>query len=263
MPRHFGPNITIDGRRLARFQSIYESNVNESLLSIMMFRTGRALIEYIWTAPHRLHIVPFPPIDQNADSTAGDMRHSTMRGVPVYSHGERTGELGSGRGTRSTIRYTPSLFPVELLPRWDRVAMRNWQRRIHHFPIDAGLETDEVLFHELVHAAEHMRGLIDRSPLGHEFDTVAEFHAILVANLLARERNRPARQDHWGHENAESPTALLPDEDEFWRRVEIFRARHPAFAAALARIDIEGNPFGGRAVYRLLHEPWPDELPPF
>jgi len=260
--RHFGPNITIDGRSLPRLQSIWEAGVNDALLAILMYRTGRALIEYIWTAPRRLRIVPYPASDQNADATADDMRASTAAGLPLYSNGRRTGGFGSGRGTRSTIRYTPWLFPVELLPRWDRVATRNWERRLHRQPVAAGFETDEVLLHELVHAAEHMRGLIDRAPLGHGFDTVAEFYAILVANLLGRERNRPVRESHHGHQNAANPTALLPDEDEFWRRVETFRARHPRLSAALSAIPVDGNPFVGRAAYHL-RQPWPSELPPF
>jgi hypothetical protein len=264
VPRQFGPNITIDGRHLPRMQSLYEAQVNDALLSIMMFRTGRAVIEYVWSAPHRLRIVPYLAADQNADATA-EAHPATMRGRPVYSNGRRVAGVGTGRGTRVVIHYTPWLFPTEVLPRWDPIATRNWIRRRNPPPrrVDAGDEMDEVLLHELVHASEDMRGLLDASPLGHGFDSVTEFHAILVANLLARERSRPARQDHSGNQSAPSPTALFPDENEFWRRVETFRQRHAALAAALAEIDVEGNPFVGRAAYRLLHPPWPSELPPF
>lgn len=266
MPRHFGSNITIDGRRLPRLQSIYEGSVNEALLSMMMYRTGRAVVEYVWTAPRRLRIVPYGGSDQNSDAEPADWSNATLPHARVYDGSgrwRRSWGRGTGRGTSVVLHYTPWDFPAELLPRWDRIAMRNWQRQLQRQVVDAGDETDETLIHELVHAAEQMRGRLDCSPLGHNFDTVTEFHAILVTNLLARERNRPARLNHHGSRSAADPIALFPNENEFWQRVETFRARHPDLAAALAEIDIEGNPFVGRAAYRLLHQPWPSELPPF
>jgi hypothetical protein len=144
------------------------------------------------------------------------------------------------------LRYTPWIFPTETLPGWDPVASRNWQAVLGWQPVAAGLEADEVLLHEMVHAFEQMRGRMDATRLGYDFDTLSEFHAILVVNLFARERSRPSRQNHHAFNAAASQDSIIPNANEFWRRVDTFRLRHRDLAKDLAGVPVPGNPFRGR-----------------
>lgn len=260
MARQFGRNIRIIGNSLGQLRVTYESQVNECLLSLMMFRTGKAVIEHIWRAHRNIRIVPWHSTQENAEADADDDNAATVRGEPVRDGTGRhhaSWGVGTGRGSGSIVRFTPWIFPTETLPRFDPIAMHNWEAVLGWQPAAAGREADEVLLHELFHALESLYGRASGARLAHGFDTVAEFHAILVVNLMARERLRPARMNHQGHQTAASPIDLIHNEDEFWNRVEVFRGRHRDLAAELAAVPVEGNPFGGRPTFR---EPWPPVL---
>lgn len=257
MARHFGRNIAINGHSVGPLQTVYEGQVHNCLLSIIMFRTGRAVIEHIWRAHRHVTIVPWHSSEENADSAPVDGRGATRAGEPVRdgrARHEPAWGRGTGRGSNSVVRFTPWIFRTEILPRWDPIAMHNWQAVLGWQPVDAGRDMDHVLLHELVHSFEQLYGRVSNAHLGHRLDTVSEFHAILVANLQARERTEPARLNHAGYRTAVSPRDVIPNENEFWALVEVFRLRHRELAADLAAIPVSGNPFGGRAAF---HETWP------
>jgi hypothetical protein len=246
MPVEFGPNITIDGRSAGQLTRIFERQVRDELLSIMMFRTGRAVIRAIEATRRHLRIVPRHGHDQNAGESPWDWEAATMRGVQNRDgggHYHASWGRGTGRGSSATVRYNPWDWNVETLPCWDPIAMRNWRLATGLTPVDPGAETDEVLLHEMIHAMEDMRGRGDRRPVGHGFDIVAEFNAILVVNVLSAERSRDARLNHAGHAAAPGQQSIIPSAPEFWTRVRDFVSRHRDLAKDLAAVPVNGNPF--------------------
>jgi len=259
MARTFGRNIIIDGRptpetNTPRLRALFEQEVNDCLLDLLMFRTGRAVLDAIGGARHRVRIIPWGRIQENAEAEARDPQAATRRGAPVRDgDGRRVRGLGqgTGRGSGVLVRFTPWIHRTERLPRWDPQAVASWLAVPQGpQPVLAGWEPDEVLLHELVHALEMVTGQADGTPLDHLLDTVAEFNAIVVVNLLARERSRPFQRDHRSDREVLVPTGVHPLEGEFWRLVEEFRARHPVLCQQLAAIPVDGNPFGGQAQYR-------------
>jgi hypothetical protein len=242
---NFG-RIIINGHAAGSVATNYEDQVKGILLSIMMFSTGRAVIRAIESSHRRLHIVPRQATNQNAFTHPSNYRDATNAGEPVHDgmgrHRQEWG-VGTGHGTPSLIRYTPWVFPNDMLPRWDAIATRNWLAILGWQPVASGLDAEEVLLHEMVHALEQMSGRLSTRRLGYGFDTLSEFHAILVVNVFAREHSRTPRQNHSGFNTAISQSSIIPNQAEFWSRVDAFRVRHPQLAKDLAAVTVWGNPF--------------------
>jgi hypothetical protein len=246
MAVEFGPNITIDGQTAGQLRRLFERQVHGELLSIMMFRTGRAVIAAIEATRRHLRIVPRNLPDQNADESPFDWEAATLRGIENRDGSGNYHSVwgqGTGRGSSVRIRYNPWDWSVETLPCWDPVAMHNWRETLGLVPVDAGAETEEVLLHEMVHAMESMTGRADHRRMVHGFDTVAEFNAILVVNLHSAEQSRGSRLNHSGHATAGGQQTIIPDNAEFWRRVRNFVSRHRGLAKDLAAVPIPDNPF--------------------
>jgi hypothetical protein len=55
--------------------------------------------------------------------------------------------------------------------------------------VGLGLKPDEILFHELVHAAADVIGARSRRTVGADYDDETEFMAILIANIYMSERH--------------------------------------------------------------------------
>jgi len=246
----FGPNISIHGHSAGQLARVFERQVHGELLSILMFRTGRAVIRAIEATRRHLRIVPWHGHSQNAGESPWDWEAATLRGLDVRDgsgvHRSQWGH-GTGRGSSATVRYNPWDWNVETLPCWDPIAMRTWQHATGLAPVNPGDETDEVLLHEMVHALQDMVGRADRRPLGHGFDIVSEFDAIVVVNLQAAERSRPARLNHQQPSvAAASQQSVIPNTAEFWQRVRNFVSRHRDLAKDLAAVVVDGNPFRDR-----------------
>ncbi len=249
MSMDFSHRIHVNGAAAGSLATTYERQVHDNLLSIMMFRTGREVIRAIDATHRRLVIVPRRQLDQNAVAHPLNWRAATVAGEEVRDgagqHRAAWG-YGTGNGSSCILRFTPWLFPAELLPRWDAVAMRTWQAATGSQPVSAGLEMDEVLLHEMVHALEQMTGRQSDRRLGNGFDTVAEFDAILVVNLFIRERNRPARMNHQGFVSAPGQQSIMPNPQQFWDQVRSFVQRQRDLARNLASVPVTGNPFRDR-----------------
>jgi hypothetical protein len=248
MATNFSHQITINGRAAGSDQTTYENSVKDNLISIMMFETGRAVIRAIESTHRRLFIIPRHAQDQNATSTGSNNRDSTIRGDPLRDSSGRVHRewgVGSGHGANSVVRYTPWLFPIDLVPRWDAIATANWLA-LGWGDVAPGLDSEEILLHEMVHSLEHMTGTLSLLPLGYGFDTLSEFHSILVVNLYQREQHRRPRLDHHGFNTAVSQDSIIPSRAEFWQRVDAFRVRHPQLAKDLAAVEAAGNPFRNR-----------------
>ena len=97
-------------------------------------------------------------------------------GVPISD------ARGSGEGSGSTIFFTPGVgFTHEFafIPTYG-----------------PGVQADEVLLHELVHAIRSGHGMLDCGAARDSYDTVDDFVAILFTNIYSSERNRPLRMNH-------------------------------------------------------------------
>jgi hypothetical protein len=54
-----------------------------------------------------------------------------------------------------------------------------------------GMEPEDILFHELVHAVRRLRGVTDRTPTTtHDYVNLEEFTAVLVTNVAINEKNQ-------------------------------------------------------------------------
>jgi hypothetical protein len=228
MSQHFGPNIIVDGSSLgAAAQRHYEAEVMQQLTQILMTQTGRAVIAEIWATRRRLRIVPRPQNERNADSRPLNIRAAFAPGSPVRSGSD--GRVlpalgrGTGRGSRSEIRYTPFRFAADTGPGQPE--------------IDPGAERGAILLHEMVHSLQQMAGGEVRAKWP-GMDTSSEFNAILVTNIYSSERWRTARSHHHGFTPAVDPTGSGVDAG-----LGELRKCLPGLVARLALIDTQFNPF--------------------
>lgn len=116
---------------------------------------------------------------------------SDSRRTPVDETGRTVPGVGpgTGAGTTARVQFSPWMFagPDPWAP-----------------TPGAGDEyapwADEVLVHELVHAAQITRGLCSCVPVGHGYDTFSEFCAVTVQSMYASCRpDGHVRTNHRGH----------------------------------------------------------------
>jgi hypothetical protein len=114
-----------------------------------------------------------------------DIPDAFARGMPLYLSAAKGS--GTGKGANVMIAYSPELW---LAP--DR-------------PKAPGVDPDEVLFHELVHASRQLRGVMLMSPLTGGWGNEEEYLAIIITNLYLSEKDKSLRarsggQPQIGHE---------------------------------------------------------------
>ena len=254
----FGDNIRLTGPRA------WADSVRGQLLVMMMFRTGHAVISEIWAArTHHVTIRPYPHADENADATGASARHETPAGERIRDlDGSTMGTLrGSGRGTSSTVRYTPGRFRADTTLRVPHLGLMR-----PGVVINGGDDQTVVLLHELSHSLRSLYGANESqairdaapgqgggspvNPLPRRFENTEELFAITVGNVFCSERHLALRADHASVEGAGGvwQNQALQVE-EFWREPTIYRhlqsaiARMPRLAQRLASIDTAFNPF--------------------
>jgi hypothetical protein len=113
----------------------------------------------------------------------------------------------------------------------------------------AGAKPDEVLFHEMVHSARIMHGIISSQPLAYGYNTEEEFYAILVANIYASETGRSVdlRRDHMSAEPLlqNKNETFLPAKDRGDYRFTLtdkMARQQPTFCQQLAVVSAPFNP---------------------
>jgi hypothetical protein len=237
--KHNG-RLHVDGAGTKQYASPhrYEVAVSHLLDRITHTQTGRALFAEMFKRTHKaLVIVPLDGVF-NAFASADDLRHATLKG-----HVERSGKDGTvlkdghghtvtglGGGSNSHVKFSPNTFSKYCAA---------------HSQHKSGAQPDEVLFHEMTHAARQMRGVLDPVPLNHLYDTEEEFFAILVANIYASETGRAVdiRSDHHGFEplahTQDTSAKFLPKADPHdykYRLIAKLVREEPALAHALAAV---------------------------
>lgn len=113
-------------------------------------------------------------------------------------------------------------------------------------------QPDEVLFHELVHAARYLGGDFKKTPIPKmpEYDNEEEYFAVLITNIYISERGRSFASFSKSHrlrrkpemnEQEADPWAFLLEDDNY-RLVEKFCKQHPTIAPIIAHAPADFNP---------------------
>jgi hypothetical protein len=179
---------------------------------IMTFASGQAVMTAIkLTADvHAVHITPdlifrltgTPSADADIfDATT--LRNVTLAGMPILdpdrarpwqgARDEKGEFIGGGLGTREVAGKTvhgDDVF-IELSP--EAYAKGSRSR-----PAGPGMDPDDVLFHELVHATRQLAGVVYFMPVDKNYDNEEEYLAITLSNIYIRNKNKgaPLRADH-------------------------------------------------------------------
>src|SRR5262245_24897674 len=261
-------NLKVDGRGVDKTDyktpAQYEHAVTRQIDRIHRTATGRAVLHEISrkVSHHGLTIVPYNDHTQdNAYAAPTDSLHATVKGGKLRYAGDAknspydkkaghnvddTGKpvlddkghayAGQGGGSDSIITYSPV----------------TWFHYIHNHPAHrSGAQPDEVLFHEMVHAARQMRGIAENKGVKHMYDTEEEFFAIVIANIYASELglSRDLRADHHGFEhlsaNQDTNGEFLPKKNEAdyrYRLVEKLVKEEPGMCHRLQHVKAAFNP---------------------
>ena len=197
--------------------------------------TGRAVLgEIAATSPRVVTILPFVEIADygiNATTNGTNASAATATGMPIITSTTRRGRpnykngSGSGAGSDSVIDYSATMW-TEYGP-----ARLSGTR-------GPGFEPDEVLIHELVHAAREMRGVEYLLPVTGGYDTQEEFLGVVVTNIYLSEKGQTVFARNHGTGVLKHPEAFLDARIHPSPRVllERFRLAQPAFWDALVRI---------------------------
>jgi hypothetical protein len=134
-----------------------------------------------------------------ADATARGEMAKTIE-TSELSKSERLANIGTGLGTSYVLYYTPYYLGESR-------------------PTGPGYGADEVLFHELIHGLNSIKGnlrLTGGAPDG--FDGLEEFTAILLTNLYTSQRGGVLRYDHRGHTPLPQTPLNLCDPQVFYTK---------------------------------------------
>lgn len=252
-----GDNITVDGTSLGHNRRAYEGEVRRQIAQLLLYVTGRAVLNEIWHNRHTVRIVPTRPSSntfRNADAHPTNWADAEPRNAPLFDGaGHPMPGHGTGRGSNAIIDYDPWEWEIDYSFGGNNAMLAGWPPEFRPDRAGAGTDRTEVLLHEMVHAIEEMNGLLLPRPMGNHYDTDSEFNAILVEALYARERDRSFRTEHWENAPAGSGrgasaqfTSMLPatQRNDFLTRVHRFSAKLPSLAGRLRAIP-PPNPFRG------------------
>ena len=243
MAKNPHPRVTIDGSSLVAPDSDnYEYEVNGVYMTMQLSRVGVALVDSL---PRQLFIRPYTGTDPNAVAkpvdrlAAEEAGHRSYRCDNAAPRLDAAGNplLGTGVGTDSIIKFTPSQFLTS--------GMADARKK----KLPPGARRDEVLFHEMVHSLRQMVGMMNCTTGYPGFDTKEEVWAIMTTNVYCSAWRRPLRRDHDGF------STMTDDEIAgFYKKFEVMIGYMcvdlPTFTRNVAQIDyIKFNPF--REYYRL------------
>ncbi len=228
----------------------YETGVRDVLNRIKCTQCGNAVMCEIGRFGRHVTITPYLPSDQdwnNGSARPSDAQAATRKrwllrdgdGDPSDSR-----KRGTGMGSDSVIEFiTPHLarrinrnLPVAVKSSWKKGGDPN----------SLAFE-DEILVHELVHAARHTTGsrIRRRVPRQPHYDNIEEFYAIVVANIYRSECGRSGvrNSNHGGHE------LMFVSGEGFlklhFNRMHLrrFRRQHDTLVKKLKEINTYFNPF--------------------
>jgi hypothetical protein len=212
----------------------------QALLSAINTTAGSNTVHITPDLIFRLTGTPSPDADIFDIPT---LRHITEKGMPILDpetatrlttdgHGNFIIGTGEGTGDDSLVEFSPEAF------------VSGSQSR----PSGPGMDPDEVLFHELVHASRQVVGKMYNLPVTQGYDNQEEYIAIVLCNIYIRESHNAAalRGDH-GQATLNDPEHFLDNVQrvniEPRVLLERFRLQQQQFFDDLARIDASTSPF--------------------
>jgi fructose-specific component phosphotransferase system IIB-like protein len=151
----------------------YKASLRKQFKPIPPTAMGKALLKEIGAAGHRVTFKPnwnWADI-VNADAAPDSYRDAHAQGQRFRQNGHR--RVGTGDGSRSTIRYTPGM--------WGPTGAA----KIH----TASFEPDELIYHEMVHASRQMRG-VQLVRKVKDYDDVEEYLAVVLTNIYMSENGK-------------------------------------------------------------------------
>jgi hypothetical protein len=208
----------------------YKANVRAQFRPIAQSRTGKALLDEIERSNRVVKIKPnwnwSDPV--NADATPKRGRDATARGQPV-----RIGRhpVGTGLGSSSTIRFTPDMWGP------------NGASKIRA----PGYDADEIMYHEMVHAARQMRGVQEDIRVNAGYDDIEEYLATVITNIYMSERGKTAFGGDQGTGTLKNPEKFLDNAQRVnlspRELIRKLRGAQPEFYRDLANVGAAIAPF--------------------
>jgi hypothetical protein len=209
----YGNFIEIDGSGFENPQ-LFETTVLNLLKEISRKRVGLLVLYEVKNSGHTLKIRPAKSL---MDSRVLSLS-KTENGVKI------------AMGGTTVLRFSPG----------------NYDPQSGKFvDIEPFFDADDVLLHELWHAARAMQGLSRLELTGDEYDDLEEFFAVLVSNVYLSEtgRNHRLRAGH-------VPSLIVKlrlNSAEFWmkytERILRLKLQAPIFFNLMAQLNCLFNPF--------------------
>jgi Effector protein len=245
--------------------SDYNQQVYAVLANIKINQTGKEIHALIRKTDHDLTFVPYDDTDCNAATREQNPADAAPKGVSnkrsaKMDNGEYQGArwfrgdpddpttpdvdereravkgTGTGKGSDVTIKFTPSIYG------------QSWC----HPEGTYGSKSDEVLFHEMIHALRMMQGKYNQIPTGDRFygyENEEEYLAIIATNVYMSANgvdNDGLRGGHDGHYALQPPlntsAGFLADPPNR-KLMNIYRLVWADAFLAIASVDAAFNPF--------------------
>jgi hypothetical protein len=166
----------------------YKRQIVGLLKQIQRYPTGRALLDQFASGPSFTRIRPYNMdyVNPNAETVPNDIeeqKYIIPRGARLSYDPKDSWKykvVGKGGGANCNILFSPEV--VE--------ALRKRTRKAHHGHAPA-MATDEVLYHELVHASRMIAGVVNSTPADHWYQDAEEYLAVILTNIYVSDKGGP------------------------------------------------------------------------
>jgi Effector protein len=182
------PNRDVSGIMRSPWRKNYLDNIEKILVKIDSTKTGQVLVKHISNNTKRLTIKPLTNIIEINAFAKAENNVFGFKKAFHYVEVRKGNKVkivrveGKGLGTNVDIFFIPETFEANT-PFFSTVT-------------GAGVQTDETLFHEMIHALRMMLGVFNKNVMRDDYDDVDEFVAILIANIYLSEQQKDLRLDH-------------------------------------------------------------------
>jgi hypothetical protein len=174
-------------RRYLADKDNYKRQIVGLLKQIKNYPTGRALLgQFANGRPSFTRIRPYNRDDPNALALPNDfeqLKYIVARGARLSDDPKNSYQykvVGKGGGANCNIWFSPEVAE----------ALRNRIRKAHHGHAPA-MATDEVLYHELVHASRMIAGVWNSTPADHWYQNAEEYLAVILTNIYVSDKGGP------------------------------------------------------------------------
>jgi hypothetical protein len=237
-PRHNRSDVA-NRESYEEFKTRHQKQVNSLLKDIVSRQSGRALLDETNLTAHTITILPIDFVSSsskwvkyhnNAIASTDSAVKAMHPGLYAGTRGKaKTNAVGTGEGTDSEIYFTAGRLR----------------------PGGPGFNSDEILFHELVHSVRQTQGASASGfKMGNDYDNAEEFAAVVTTNVYMSEKKQTKMRANHGRGELHQPEKFLdsPQVPAPGARglLSLYRQRLPRLFNALAAIDQKTaafNPF--------------------